>query len=65
MTKKVQPADEANDMAQTKDLSVKGIPEQVWIKARYNAMQSRMSFRDYLVRILENCQVFQVDAADP
>lgn len=35
-----------------RDLHVKGIPEDVWCRARCNALLSRMSFKEYVVRLL-------------
>ena len=36
----------------TRDLHVKAIPESVWIRARCNATQSGLSFKEYVIRIL-------------
>ncbi len=39
-----------------RDLHVKGLPESTWIRARCNATQSGMSFKEYVIRILEGSQ---------
>jgi hypothetical protein len=61
MSKDDQMSEQCNESAKVKDLSVKGIPEQVWFKARFNAMKSHMSFKEYIVKILEDCPVFKSD----
>ncbi len=40
----------------TRDLHVKAIPEPIWIRARCNATQSGLSFKEYVTRILESSQ---------
>jgi hypothetical protein len=40
----------------THDLHVKAVPETVWVRARYNALQSGVSFREYMIRLLEASQ---------
>src|ERR1017187_2633263 len=40
----------------TRDLHVKAIPESTWCRARCNATRSGMSFKEYMIRILEACQ---------
>lgn len=37
----------------TRDLHVKGVPEEIWCHARCNATLSGMSFKDYLIALLE------------
>ncbi len=39
-----------------RDLHVKAIPESVWIRARCNATQSGLSFKEYVIRILGTSQ---------
>jgi hypothetical protein len=36
----------------TRDLHVKGIPEAIWCRARCNATQSGMTFKDYMIALL-------------
>lgn len=36
----------------TRDLHVKGVPEAVWCRARCNATQSGMSFKESLIILL-------------
>ena len=36
----------------TRDLHVKGVPEQIWKRARCNATNSSMSFKDYMIALL-------------
>lgn len=40
----------------TCDLHVKRIPKSIWLKARQNALLSSLSFRDYVIRVLDECQ---------
>lgn len=42
----------------TRDLHVKGVPEAVWCRARCNATQSGMTFKDYMIRLLKVSQPF-------
>jgi len=50
----MQPQPEAAD--KTRDLHVKGVPELIWRRARCNATNSGMSFKDYLIEILGSCE---------
>jgi hypothetical protein len=43
-----------------RDLHVKGIPEAAWCRARCNATISRLSFKDYVIRLLDTCCPIQV-----
>lgn len=36
----------------TRDLHVKGVPEDAWYRARQNALQSRLPFKTYIIRLL-------------
>ncbi len=36
----------------TRELHVKGVPEDIWCLARCNATKSGMSFKDYLITVL-------------
>jgi muconolactone delta-isomerase len=40
----------------TRDLHVKGVPEHVWRRARCNATNSGMTFKDYMIATLESCE---------
>jgi len=40
----------------TRDLHVKAIPESTWVRARCNATRSGLSFKEYMIRLLEACQ---------
>ena len=45
-----------------RDLHIKGLPESVWIKARCNATRSGLSFKEYVIRILEGSEpILNVD----
>lgn len=49
---------DANPRGRTgaRDLHVKAVPESIWIRARCNATRSGLSFKDYLIRILESSE---------
>ena len=47
----------------TRDLHVKAIPESTWCRARCNATRSGLSFKEYMIRILEASQ--PVATTDP
>ena len=40
----------------TRDLHVKGVPEPIWMRARCNATNSGMTFKDYMIALLENSE---------
>ena len=40
----------------TRDLHVKGVPESIWRRARCNATNSGMSFKDYMIALLARSQ---------
>ena len=42
--------------AKTRDLHVKGVPESIWRRARCNATNSGMSFKDYMIGLLATSQ---------
>lgn len=42
--------------AKTRDLHVKGVPEPIWRRARCNATNSGMSFKDYMIAVLETSE---------
>lgn len=46
----------------TRDLHVRAIPESIWIRARCAATRSRMSFKEYIVKLLGACQPILDDA---
>lgn len=49
-----------------RDLHVKAIPADVWVRARCNATQSGMSFKEYVIRLLGTCRPMQsVDETVP
>lgn len=37
------------------DIHVKGVPFNTWCRARHNALQSQMSLKQYITRLLEQC----------
>lgn len=37
---------------ETRELHVKGVPEDIWCLARCNATKSGMSFKEYLITVL-------------
>ena len=40
----------------TRSLHVNKIPQNAWRRARRNAVDSGMSFRDYVISLLTSCQ---------
>ena len=44
-----------------RDVHVKCVPEAIWLRARQNALTSGLAFKDYLIRVLENCEAFPPD----
>jgi|GEM_PF-2136261 len=38
---------------ETVELHVKRVPRAIWLKARQQALAQKLSFRDYVIRILE------------
>jgi hypothetical protein len=58
--KATEPASERDnheaDADDTVELHVRRVPRAVWQKARNNAMSSRTSFRDFIIRTLANSQ---------
>ena len=50
----------------SRDLHVKAIPEPIWCRARCNATRSGMSFKEYMIRLLETCEpIINVDRGTP
>ena len=45
-------------------LHIKCLPYEIWCRARHNANLSRMTFRDYVIRVLTESQPFP-GQADP
>jgi len=41
-----------NVSTKTRDLNIRGVPLEVWAKARRNANRSGMLFRDYLLKLI-------------
>ena len=41
-----------------RSVNIRGVPEQVWKRARHNALTSMMSFRHYMIRVLAESQPF-------
>jgi hypothetical protein len=41
-----------------RDVHVKRVPEAIWLRARQNALVSGLAFKDYLIRVLEQCEPF-------
>lgn len=39
-----------------RDVHIKKVPEPIWRKARHNALASSLSFRDYVIHLLDQCQ---------
>lgn len=37
---------------EARDIHVKGVPRAVWCRARFNALLSDLSFKDYVIRLL-------------
>jgi len=40
----------------TKEIHVKGVPVAVWLRARQNALQSGLPFKDFVIRLLESSE---------
>lgn len=38
---------------ETVELHVKRVPRAIWLKARQQALAQKLSFRDYVIRVLE------------
>ena len=38
----------------TRELHVKGVPEDIWCRGRCHATQSGMSFKEYLITLIAN-----------
>lgn len=45
-----------DDAEKTRDLHVKGVPEPIWRRARCNATNSGMTFKDYMIALLESSE---------
>lgn len=41
-----------------RDLHVKGVPDHIWFRARQNALNSRLPFKSYIIRLLAASQPF-------
>ncbi len=39
-----------------KDIHVKNVPVNTWRKARQQALATDMSFRDFVIRLLDHCE---------
>lgn len=46
-------------------LNVRNVPHQVWFKAKCNAMESKVPFRDFVIHLLENSSPIQRPGAKP
>ncbi len=42
----------------TRAMNIRGVPDTVWCRARVNAIQSRMSVKDYVIRVLSQSEPF-------
>jgi hypothetical protein len=51
-----RPLPEKDQLPRTRILNVAGVPFHVWQKARANALASDISFRDFVIRLLDNSQ---------
>ena len=48
----------------TRDLFVRGVPEEVWDRIHINAIKSRLRLKNYLIRVLDSAQPFSAQEAD-
>lgn len=39
--------------SETVELHVKRVPRSIWLRARQQALAQKLSFRDYVIRVLE------------
>jgi hypothetical protein len=44
-----------------RSVNIRGVPEQVWCKARQNALASGMAFKQYVIRLLAESRPFPMD----
>jgi hypothetical protein len=44
---------------ETVELHVKRVPRAIWLKARQQALAQKLSFRDYVIRVLETAGLEQ------
>lgn len=44
---------------ETVELHVKRVPRAIWLKARQQALAQNVSFRDFVIRLLEACDLFR------
>lgn len=49
-------ASDAQAIGKTRDLHVKGVPEDVWRRARCNATLSGIAFKTFVIRLLRECE---------
>lgn len=52
-------APSATDVPACHALHVKAVPYDVWCRARHNANLSRMTLRDYVIRLLAEAKPYQ------
>ena len=44
--------------ADTRNVNIRGVPTDIWCKARQNALTSRMAFKHYVIRLLSESTPF-------
>lgn len=44
---------------QGRDVHVKQVPEEIWLRARQNALASGLAFKDYVMRLLADSRPFE------
>jgi hypothetical protein len=49
----------------THALHIKNVPYEVWCRARHNANLSGLPYRDYVIRLLSECQPFPRQTEKP
>jgi hypothetical protein len=50
------PPEAAQRVPQRRDVHVKGVPPEIWLRARQNALASGLPFKAYVTRLLAECQ---------
>src|SRR5689334_16480321 len=44
-----------------RDVHIKRVPESIWLRARQNALQSGLPFKDFVIRLLAQSEPFQLE----
>ena len=46
-------------------LNVRAVPHEVWLRAKHNALESCLPFRDYIIRLLQQSEPFPTPPTKP